>query len=248
MHDWWWINEVWNLSLFGVVATSHNESFCTGTTSQIQHQRGHWKPDRVWPAWVLIPMNLTSWQQEHLAVCDSLYKQNCTWVVLFSKALTQQNGIIIGRWCIFVGFLQKVVSYSVGQEIVILGNQEIHCHIHNSMPLDPVLSPMNLVNICTPYLFKIFLSMFEQEAFLNPEVPRSFLIQLKAHFLPCVELAADQLMWGGLRHIASPYPVHCRIYTHCQKHTTALCPTFSSGSSAWVGSIWLCRILFVPKM
>jgi len=152
--DWWWINEVWNVSLLGVVATSHNGSFCTDRTSQIQHQRRHWKPDHVWPAWVLIPMNLTSWQQEHLAVCDSLYKQKHTWVVLFSKAPIQQNGINIERGCILVGFLQKVNSDSVGRETVILGNQ-VHCHIHNSMPLDPVLSQSNLVNNCTPYLFKI---------------------------------------------------------------------------------------------
>jgi len=155
IHDWWWINEVWNLSLFGFVATTHNGSFCTGRTSQIQHQRRHWKPDHVWPAWVLIPTNLTSWQQEHLAVCDSLYKQNHTWVVLYSKAPTQQNGVNIWRWCIFIVFLQKVGSYSVGREIRILGNQEVQCHIHNSMSLDPALSQLNLVNNCTPYLFKI---------------------------------------------------------------------------------------------
>jgi hypothetical protein len=60
---------------------------------------------------------------------------------------------------------------------------------------------------------ELFLGMCEQEAFLNPEVPRSFFIQVKAHFLPCVGLVADQLMQGGLRHNASPFPVHCRIYT-----------------------------------
>jgi hypothetical protein len=90
--------------------------------------------------------------------------------------------------------------------------------------------------------------MCEQEALLKPEVPRSFLIQVKAHFLPCVGLIADQLMQGGLRDIASPCPVHCRIYTQYQKHTNAVCPTLSSGSSAWVGSIWLWRNLFVPEM
>jgi len=46
----------------------------------------------------------------------------------------------VWRFCIFVGFIQKVDSYPVGQEIAMLGNQEVHCHIHNSMPLDPVLS------------------------------------------------------------------------------------------------------------
>ena len=80
---------------------------------------------------------------------------------------------------------------------------------------------------------ELSLGMCEQETFFNHEVPRSSLIQVKVHFLSCVQLVADQLMRGGLRHSTSPYPVHCRGYTQCEKHTIAVCPTLSSGGSAY---------------
>jgi hypothetical protein len=60
-------------------------------------------------------MNLTSWQQEHLVVCDSLYiYKTVLELSCFLKHPPKKNGMNIGKWCIYVGFLQKVDSYSGG--------------------------------------------------------------------------------------------------------------------------------------